>query len=88
MRISEIWHLSGTREFSLKSSGVGLSVQAKRPDPHGLCGYHLRDEGMLVPAIRPPTVAPGTCRLRVTLSAAHTPAQVDALAAALHALTG
>ena len=48
----------------------------------------LLEEGMLVPAIRPPTVAPGTSRLRVTLSAAHTPAQVDALAAALQTLTG
>jgi 8-amino-7-oxononanoate synthase len=43
----------------------------------------LLDQGMLVPAIRPPTVAPGTSRLRVALSAAHTPAQVDALGAAL-----
>jgi len=43
----------------------------------------LLDQGMLVPAIRPPTVAPGTSRLRVALSAAHTPAQVDALRVAL-----
>ena len=28
-------------------------------------------QGLLVPAIRPPTVAPGTCRLRVAVSAAH-----------------
>ena len=48
----------------------------------------LLEQGMLVPAIRPPTVAPGTSRLRVTLSAAHTPAQVDALAAALQTITG
>jgi 8-amino-7-oxononanoate synthase len=43
----------------------------------------LLEAGILVPAIRPPTVAPGTSRLRVTLSAAHTQAQVDALIAGL-----
>jgi 8-amino-7-oxononanoate synthase len=43
----------------------------------------LLERGLLVPAIRPPTVPPGTSRLRVALSAAHTPAQLDALAAAL-----
>lgn len=43
----------------------------------------LLDRGLLVPAIRPPTVAPGSSRLRVTLSAAHTDAQVDALVEAL-----
>ncbi|HEX6310509.1 MAG TPA: 8-amino-7-oxononanoate synthase [Acidimicrobiia bacterium] len=46
----------------------------------------LLEQGMLVPAIRPPTVAPGTSRLRVALSAAHTEAQVDALARALAGL--
>lgn len=39
----------------------------------------LLAEGLLVPAIRPPTVAPGTSRLRVALSAAHTDAMVDSL---------
>jgi 8-amino-7-oxononanoate synthase len=45
----------------------------------------LLDDGLLVTPIRPPTVAPGTSRLRVTLSAAHTPEQVDRLARALAA---
>ena len=47
----------------------------------------LLEQGMLVPAIRPPTVPVGTSRLRVALSAAHTREQVDALATALAAIT-
>jgi 7-keto-8-aminopelargonate synthetase-like enzyme len=43
----------------------------------------LDEHGLLVPAIRPPTVAPGTCRLRIALSAAHDDEDVDRLAKAL-----
>ena len=43
----------------------------------------LLEQGLLVPAIRPPTVAPGTSRLRVALSAAHTDEQVERLVKAL-----
>lgn len=46
----------------------------------------LLAEGLLVPAIRPPTVPPGTSRLRVALSAAHTDDQLGRLAAALRTL--
>jgi 8-amino-7-oxononanoate synthase len=46
----------------------------------------LLAEGLLVPAIRPPTVPSGTSRLRVALSAAHTDDQVGRLAAALRTL--
>jgi 8-amino-7-oxononanoate synthase len=42
--------------------------------------------GLLVPAIRPPTVPPGTSRLRVSLSAVHRHADVQRLVAALAGL--
>jgi 8-amino-7-oxononanoate synthase len=48
----------------------------------------LLDDGLLVPAIRPPTVPAGTSRLRVTVSAAHTDEQVDHLLRALTAVLG
>jgi 8-amino-7-oxononanoate synthase len=43
----------------------------------------LLERGLVVPAIRPPSVAPGTSRLRVALSAAHTDDQVESLKVAL-----
>jgi 8-amino-7-oxononanoate synthase len=46
----------------------------------------LREHGIWVAAIRPPTVPQGTARLRITLSAAHSAADVDRLIGALHEL--
>ena len=46
----------------------------------------LLERGLLVPAIRPPTVPVGSSRLRVALSAAHTDEQINSLLDALNTL--
>lgn len=43
----------------------------------------LEQQGILVTAIRPPTVPPGTARLRITFSATHSEADIDRLLTAL-----
>ena len=59
---------------------VGGNVEALR------LADGLRERGILIPAIRPPTVPQGEARLRISLSAAHTLEDVDALLAALREL--
>lgn len=44
---------------------------------------HLWDRGCWAPAVRPPTVPAGRARIRLSVTALHTPAQVDALVQAL-----
>ncbi|WP_124965726.1 aminotransferase class I/II-fold pyridoxal phosphate-dependent enzyme, partial [Trabulsiella odontotermitis] len=45
----------------------------------------LREQGCWVTAIRPPTVPAGTARLRLTLTAAHQPQDIEQLLEVLHA---
>ncbi len=49
-------------------------------------GEFLLRRGVFVHPIRPPAVPAGTARLRITVTAAHTPAQVDSLLDALSSL--
>lgn len=56
-----------------------VSVQLGSEDAAVAASAALLERGLFIPAIRPPTVAPGTSRLRVALSAAHTEAMIDRL---------
>ncbi len=83
---NESWrrdHLSQLIEaFRAGVSGLGLQLMASNsPIQPVVVGSSekalawsgfLRTRGILVTAIRPPTVAPGTARLRITFSAEHT----------------
>jgi len=48
-----------------------------------LVSARLYEKGFFVPAIRPPTVPPGTARLRVSVQSGHTREQIDAFCDAL-----
>jgi 8-amino-7-oxononanoate synthase len=80
----------------LQSQGwnVGRSLSQIIPvilgDPQRtmLMATRLREEGLLVPGIRPPTVPVGQSLLRISLTAAHTPEQIDRLVAAFGELGG
>ncbi len=83
--------------FVEQATQMGLSLTGARtpiqpvilgsPEAAVAASRMLRAQGILVPAIRPPTVAPGTSRLRITFSAAHEPAHVDRLLQALAQLS-
>ena len=43
----------------------------------------LEERGLLVPAVRPPSVPEGTARLRISLAAGHTEEDIDRLTSEL-----
>lgn len=95
--VDESWRRSYLREriqqFRRGATELGLDVLASDTpiQPILLGGHeralrwsnHLKERGLWVVAIRPPTVSVGESRLRVTLSAEHTPEEIDRLLVAL-----
>ncbi len=70
------WHLLPS-ETSIQPLIVGGNLEALA------LSEYLQTQGILVPAIRPPTVPQNTARLRISLSAAHTTQDIDRLVAAI-----
>ena len=94
-RRARVMELTARFRRAAAAGGVPLAPSATPIQPV-LCGSAgralaaqraLAQRGFWVVAIRPPTVPAGSARLRVTLSAAHTEREVDALAAELAVLT-
>ena len=48
------------------------------------CAARLRDAGIYAPAIRPPTVRAGECRIRFSVTADHRPEDIDRLLEVIH----
>lgn len=78
----------GLRTLSFQSTDSQSAIQPAIVGDNGRAlalAQRLREQGMWVTAIRPPTVPTGTARLRLTLTAAHEAQDIDRLLEALHA---
>jgi 8-amino-7-oxononanoate synthase len=74
--------IHGATERGIPLSGSGTAIQPiilGSAEAALNASQYLFEQGFWVAPIRPPTVPPGTSRLRVTLSAGHEPAQVESL---------
>lgn len=80
----------GARELGLPLTDSRTPIQPLvlgEPEAALQLSQALLSQGVLVSAIRPPTVPEGTARLRITLTAGHDDEQVDRLLAALESAT-
>ncbi|NUS60939.1 MAG: 8-amino-7-oxononanoate synthase [Lysobacter sp.] len=82
--ISRFREGAGKRGFELMASHTPIQPLLCGDEAHALAfAGALEAQGFWVSAIRPPTVPEGKSRLRITLSALHTPHDIDALLDAL-----
>lgn len=77
------------RGLTLLPSGTAIQPMIMGDERQALAlADALRQQGCWVTAIRPPTVPPGTARLRITLSAAHQPQDIERLLEGLQHANG
>jgi 8-amino-7-oxononanoate synthase len=71
--------------FAITANGAGhiVPILIGPSDQTTRAGDLLLKRGFAVGAVRPPTVTLGTARLRITVSAAHTAVQIEALVSAV-----
>ncbi len=85
-RIAQFRDGAARRGLAVMPSSTPIQPLVLGSETAALTASHrLAEAGYRVTAIRPPTVPAGTARLRITLSAAHTPQQVEGLLASLEA---
>jgi 7-keto-8-aminopelargonate synthetase-like enzyme len=80
-RVTEFQSAIGNRQSAIPSAIIPVIIGDESAAV--AAAAKLRDQGLFVPAIRYPTVARGSARLRITLAAAHTESDVTELARAL-----
>ncbi len=80
--LGELGYDTGGSRCQIVPITVGEARQAMK------VSKRLEAEGLIVPAIRPPSVPEGTSRLRISLSAGHTEADLGRLIAVLKGLRG
>lgn len=79
--VAHMTHILSSSDTAIQPVIIGDNLQAQR------LAQHLRQQGIWLTAIRPPTVPPGTARLRITLSAAHQSEDINQLLEALAHVT-
>ncbi len=93
-RRARLWFLRERLDQGLKTMGCG-TLGSESPIMPILVGDvaaalrlsdHLLAQGIYAPAIRPPTVPSSSSRIRITVTAGHTPAHIDHLLEALSML--
>lgn len=84
-RIAQFRRGAADLPLSLGGSETAIQPLLVGDNPQTLAlAEQLRAAGLWVTAIRPPTVPPGGARLRITLSAAHQPEDIDRLLEGLY----